>query len=108
MSGTSRKPTHELYLSIQSFALSAAVWPELQCLIMYTQFDPVQLLGWTQWIANGANRNVDPTFLFDLCAHYRPILHRLATIHKRQTDERQNNRKRPPVLGIVGLNKQRA
>ena len=27
------------------------------------------------------NRNFDPTFLFDFCAHWRPILHRFGVVH---------------------------
>ena len=32
-------------------------------------------------VTNGTNRNVVPTFLFEFYTHYRPILHRLATMH---------------------------
>ena len=42
---------------------------------------PVWGLGWTLGVKNGANRNVVHTLLFDVYTHYRPILHRLATIH---------------------------
>ena len=37
----------------------------------------------------------------DFCTHYRPILHRLTTIHNavdRQTDDRQSDRNRSPML----------
>ena len=38
-------------------------------------------LEWTLGVENGTSQNVEPTFLFDLHAHYRPIWHRLTTIH---------------------------
>ena len=43
-------------------------------------------------VENRTNRNVLPTFLFDFCTHYWPILHHLASIHSaedRQTDRGQ-------------------
>ena len=53
------------------------------------QFSPM-LSGLTrEGIETGANRKVDPTFLFDFYTHHTPILHRLAAMHNaadRQTD----------------------
>ena len=40
--------------------------------------------------------NVVPTFLFDFCTHYMPILHRFATTHS--VAHRQSDGNRPPVL----------
>ena len=44
-------PTTSQYLSIQSFALSAAVWPQFHCQVMAPQFDPHfwGMFGWTYW-----------------------------------------------------------
>ena len=39
--------------------------------------------GGAEGIENGTNRNLVPAFLFDFLRHYRPILHRLATLHNR-------------------------
>ena len=39
-------PTTSQYLLIQSFALSAAVWPEFQCQVMPPEFSHHLGLGW--------------------------------------------------------------
>ena len=44
----------------------------------------------------GPRRHLVPTFLFDFCTHYRPILHRLAIM--RNAGDRQSDRNRPPML----------
>ena len=75
-------PTTSKYISIQSFALSAAVRLEFQCQIILLQYDPpFGGLGCTHRVENGTNRNADPMFLFDFVIRYRSNLHRLATIH---------------------------
>ena len=60
------------------------------------KFDPpfVRLI-YTKEIENGANRNVDPTLLFDFYTNYGHIVHPLATMHNtadRQRDDRQTGR----------------
>ena len=71
-----------------------------------SKFDPRLglRLRWTYGVKNDTNQNVVSTFLFDFNTHYRPILHRLATIHnaagiyRPQTGNRQSDRNRPSML----------
>ena len=71
------------YIPIQTFAIVAVAGLELQCLIMVPKFEPLfGRLGWTYGVENGTKRIANPSFLFKLYEHYRPISHRLATIHK--------------------------
>ena len=61
-------------------------------------------LGWTyegRLKVVPIDRNVETTFLLDFYTPYRPIVHRLATIHNaanRQTTGRQNDRNGPHML----------
>ena len=94
-------------LSIQSVALSAAVFPQFQCQVLGPQFDlPLgRGLWWTQGIENGTNRNLVLTFIFDFNTHYRTILDRLATMHN--AADRQPDRAMAigrPCYSISGLN----
>ena len=63
-------------------------------------------LGWPWGVENGTNRNLVPTFLFDFYTHYRPILHRLVTIHN-AADDRQTERSEKAANAIVLDNFQR-
>ena len=56
--------------------------------MMASSFNPSILgnVGGLRHVGQNTNRNVDPTFLFDVCAHHRHILHRLVTIHDRRTE----------------------
>ena len=74
-------PTTSQYLSIQSSDLSAAVWPQFQCQILWPASSTLPLGGYGGPKKNGTNQNVVPTFLFDFNTHQRAILHRLVTIH---------------------------
>ena len=70
---------------VRSFALSAAVWPEVQCPTMIHQFDlrlgvRANLLG-RKWYQSKCRPHIPMRFLYTL-GGYRPILHRLATIRK--------------------------
>ena len=48
------------------------------------------------------NRNVEATFLFDFYTRYRPIDHRLATIHNAASRHTViQNRNRPPMLSSI-------
>ena len=72
------------------FCSIVVVWPEYQWQILApNSTSRLGELGWTYGIENSTSRIVDPTFLFDSFTHYKPILHRLATMHNtadRQTD----------------------
>ena len=54
-------------------------------------------------LKNGTNQKVGSTFLFDFYAHYRPTLHRLATIHNAAEDRRQTDRSIAMSSSIRGL-----
>ena len=57
-------PTTSKYLSIQSFVLSTAGWPQFQCQVLTPQFDrPLHLVG--LGVKNDTNRSPVHTFLFD-------------------------------------------
>ena len=43
-------------------------------------------------VENGTNQNVVPTFQFHFYAYYRPILHRLVTIHNAADKQSDLNR----------------
>ena len=88
---TNRKPIHDFPLPLNTELCSIR---RRLAVIPMSCFDP-QIrppfggLGWTQEVDNGTNRHLVPTFLFDLYTHYRPVLHRVATLHNaadRQTD----------------------
>ena len=76
------------YLSIQRFARSATVWPGFQCQIMPPPSPPIQtprLVGGQKWYQSKCCTNIP------IQLNYRPILHRLATIHN-VTDKQTTDR----------------
>ena len=82
---TNRKPTHDFTIALNTKFCSICRRFSGIPMKNYAppQFDPLP----EYWLRvdvrgpNGTNRNVVPTFLFDFKTHYRPNLHRLATIH---------------------------
>ena len=84
------------YLSIQSFAHSAAVWPEFQCQIWPLIRPPICGLGWTQGGRKWYQSKCRPHIPICLYMHHRHILHRLATTHN--ISDRQSHWNRLPML----------
>ena len=82
------------YFSIQSVALSAAVWPEFKCQIMAHRFDPVTPFegsGWTyggsdrKWYQSKSRPHIPVPLLYTTWAHLALFSHN-NTQRGRQTD----------------------
>ena len=88
-------PTISQYLSIQSFSLSTAIYPEFQRKIMAPNLSP-PICGYRIDIGS----RIVHTFLFDFYTHYMPNLHRLVTIDNAadRPSDRQTDGNRPPML----------
>ena len=92
---------------MQNFALSAAFGRNSNVKLR----PPIRGLGWTRGVQNDNNWNVVPTFHFYFYTHYRPILHRLATIHnvaERQSDWNSLKTRSPPPVGNSTCSKRQA
>ena len=59
-------------------------------------------LEWTHGVENGTNRNLGPTFLFDVYIHYWLVLHRLATIHNAADREKTQKNGLESINEIIG------
>ena len=95
-------PMTSQYISIQRFALSAAVWPQFQCQVMNSQFDPHlggrMDLGGRKWYQSKCHSHITIRLLNTLFAYLAPLGHNaIYNATYRQTE----NGNRPHMLPSV-------
>ena len=93
-----RSPATFQYFSIQAIAYLQSIG--CNCNVKFCssiKSDPSEEL----WgIEMGANRNANPTFLFDFYTHHKLIVHHLATMQNTQTNNRQSDIKRRTMQSV--------